>query len=56
MLTLFIIKNKNTPLHDAASQGHTEVVQLLIRSGATLNALNKVTVYIHQWMSSLLAF
>ena len=46
MLTHFIIQNGNTPLHQAASQGHTEVVQLLIQSRATLDALNKVTVYI----------
>ena len=46
MLIHFIIQDGNTPLHHAASQGHTEVVQLLIQSGATLDALNKVTVYI----------
>ena len=40
------MQNGNTPLHDAAFNGNTEVVQLLIQTGANLDAVNKVPVYI----------
>ena len=44
MLTSFIIQDGDTALHGAASRGHTKVVRLLIQSGATLDALNKVYI------------
>jgi ankyrin repeat protein len=31
----------STPLHDAAGQGHQEVVELLISAGASLSVENK---------------
>ena len=36
-----------TPLHGAANQGHTSVVEVLIRSHADINAIDKVSEYIH---------
>ena len=34
-------KEGSTPLHDAAGQGHKEVVELLIGAGASLSVENK---------------
>ena len=48
MLPHFIIQIGYTPLHYAAFNGRTEIVELLIQNGANLDALNKVTVNIHQ--------
>jgi ankyrin repeat protein len=31
-----------TPLHDAAGNGHSEAIQILITAGANLDAVDKV--------------
>ena len=38
-----LLQNHETPLHYAAREGHTDVVQLLIDKGADINAKNKVS-------------
>ena len=38
------IQDKHTPLHDAASNGHVDVVEVLIKSGADVNGVQKVIV------------
>ena len=36
-------QNKGTPLHLAADEGHSSVVEVLIRSHADINAVEKVS-------------
>ena len=43
---LYLYKNKWTPLHLAASSGHIQVVETLIRLGADINVVQKVSLYI----------
>ena len=38
-----LLQDHDTPLHDVAREGHTDVVQLLIDKGADVNAMNKVS-------------
>ncbi len=40
---LISLQVNNTPLHDAAINGHTAVCELLIAKGANVNALNNVS-------------
>ena len=41
---LMIFKqDQHTPLHDAAANGHVEVIEELIKSGADVNSVQKVT-------------
>ena len=42
-MTSAIPQDKDAPLHDAASRGHTEVCVLLLGKGADLNAVNNVS-------------
>ena len=42
-LCLLFLKG-STPLHNAAGQGHTEVVELLIGAGASLSVENKEVI------------
>ena len=37
------LQDHDTPLHYAAREGHTDVVQLLINKGADINAKNIVS-------------
>ena len=39
-------KDKKTPLHVAAGEGHLSVVEVLIRSHADINAVDIVSQYI----------
>ena len=39
---LLIIQENNTPLHLAAREGYTNTAIMLIRYGASLDAVNKV--------------
>jgi ankyrin repeat protein len=43
VLCLLFFKG-STPLHNAAGQGHTEVVELLIGAGASLSVENKEVI------------
>ena len=43
---LYFKQDKVTPLHAAAYKGHSSVVELLIRSHADINAVNKVSQFI----------
>ena len=36
-----------TPLHIAASKGHTEIVSLLIGNGADTSSKNKVSILVY---------
>ena len=36
------LQNQNTPLYWAASEGHTEIVSILIKAGGDPNIANKV--------------
>ena len=40
---MFLQLHHQTPLHYAAREGHTDVVQLLINKGADINAKNIVS-------------
>ena len=42
-MTCAIPQDKDTPLHDAARYGRTEVCMLLLGKGADLNAVNNVS-------------
>ena len=33
----------DTPLHDAAARGHTDIVKMLLREGADINVKNEVS-------------
>ena len=41
---MFIAFYGSTPLHDAAGQGHKEVVELLLSAGASLSVKNKEVI------------
>ena len=41
---MFIVFKGSTPLHDAASKGHKEVVELLLSAGASLSVVNKEVI------------
>ena len=41
-MMLLYYKWQDTPLHNAISEGHTETVALLLKSGAGVNMKNKV--------------
>ena len=42
-ITCIIQVNKRTPLHLAASEGHTNIVSLLVNNGAGVNMKSKVS-------------
>ena len=42
-MTCILLQYGRTALHYSAIYGHTEVVEILIRSGADVNALDKVS-------------
>ena len=41
-----ITQYKKTPLHYAASKGHSVVVQMLLDNGANIEAVDQVTNYL----------
>ena len=41
-----LLQRNNTPLHKASKEGHAEVADLLLRSGAKINQTNKVSLHI----------
>jgi len=43
---LYFKQNKNTPLHGAAINGYSSVVEVLIRSYADINAVTTVSQFI----------
>ena len=42
-MTCILLQLGRTALHEAAIKGHAQVVEILIRSGADVNALDKVS-------------
>ena len=42
---LYYIQGNSTPLHRAASEGHTAIAQLLLQAGADKDAKNMVSTY-----------
>ena len=40
------MQNNDTPLHSAAFKGHKDVADVLIKFGASLDAINNVSVFI----------
>ena len=42
-ITVMFLQDHDTPLHDAAREGYTDVVQLLIDKGADINAKDSVS-------------
>ena len=42
MLLSFLLKSKDTPLNEAARDGSTDIVRLLIRNGADVNRGGRV--------------
>ena len=42
----YFLQQNNTPLHWAAYFGHFDVADVLIKSGALLDAINNVSVFI----------
>ena len=42
----YFLQGNNTPLHWAAYKGYFDVVDVLIKSGALLDAINNVSVFI----------
>ena len=46
-ITLFSQFNR-TPLHYAARNGHSKVVQLLLSHGATVNMKDRVSIYAYK--------
>ena len=43
---LYCKQDKGTPLHYAASEGHSSVVEMLVRSHADINAVDVVSQHI----------
>ena len=41
-----LLQTKSTPLHLASREGHAEVADVLLRSGAKVNAINDVSWHI----------
>ena len=41
-----VIKDKDTPLHNAARNGHSSIVESLVKCGANVNAVNDVSCII----------
>jgi ankyrin repeat protein len=41
---MFIAFKGSTPLHDAAGQGHNEVVELLLSAGASLSVVDEQVI------------
>jgi ankyrin repeat protein len=58
MISFFDKQEKDRPLHDAANIGHTEIVKMLLRAGAEIDAINQVSLRHHSnvQMESLSAF
>ena len=44
------MQDKNTPLHNAAYLGKNLITDILIKAGATLNAINKVSISIIEYV------
>jgi len=46
LFDIIFMQNGSTSLHSAAWNGHLEVVKMLIKSGADVNIINNVSLYI----------
>jgi len=44
MIIRYFLQNGYTPIHLASSDGHIQVVEKLISSGADVNVINKVSI------------
>ena len=42
-ITVMFLQDHQTPLHWAASEGHTDIVKIMIEKGADVNAKDKVS-------------
>ena len=42
-MTIMFLQYDDTPLHDAARWGNTDIVKMLLKEGADVNAKNKVS-------------
>ena len=40
------MQDKNTPLHEAAQEGHNDIIRILLDNGANPNALDAVSLYL----------
>ena len=45
MLTVFL-QYGYTPLHDAASEGHDDIIHYLLNRGAKIDTVNNVSIYV----------
>ena len=46
----YFLQTNETPLHWAAYKGHFDIADVLIKSGALLNAINNVSVFIIKYV------
>lgn len=44
---MLVVQNGYTPLHQAAQQGHTHIINLLLHHGASPNELTAVSAHTH---------
>ena len=48
MIAVIFLQSGSTSLHVASQHGHVQMVEMLIRSGADVDVVNKVSFYIVQ--------
>ena len=48
IFVLLLMQNQCTPLHIAAKAGHNFTVESLIKSGADVNAVDEVSIFVHR--------
>ena len=42
-MIIMFLQDGDTPLYDAATYGHTDIVKMLLREGADVNVKNEVS-------------
>ena len=47
MIAVIFLQSGSTSLHVASQHGHVKVVEMLIKSGADVDVVNKVSFYIY---------